>query len=323
MFGENNKVSIIIPVYNGARYIGEAVESALRQTYKGLEVIVIDDGSTDNTREVLQPYIEKGLIKYIRQSNSGPATARNKGILSSDGKYLTLLDSDDVLMPDCLALIVAFMEKHGELGFVFTNYDLFDEHGLVNESGVDIWKIFRKIPHVEMEPGHRRFTENLTKYIIQFGGFMHTSGLTIRRSVLNQSGLFRDGYFYSEDNEFYARVTYVCQSGYIDRVLSRKRNHPDSIIHDRSKSLRNVLHSLQLTEIQKEYFREDREIDDILNQKLPGLVFDCCWGLQDRGELKDAQKMLCGYLKKYKRAWPLYRLLARNCLLKLSRRLSA
>jgi len=84
----NPKVSVIIPTYNCARYIPEAIESVLNQTYKDFEIIVVDDGSTDNTKEVLNRYIIENLIKYIYQNNQGPGAARNTGIKAAKGEYV-------------------------------------------------------------------------------------------------------------------------------------------------------------------------------------------------------------------------------------------
>jgi glycosyltransferase involved in cell wall biosynthesis len=95
-------VSAIIPNYNYARYVGEAVESALAQTYPNIEVIVVDDGSTDNSLEVLERY--QGRIKLIQQKNSGVCVARNRGVEESTGEYIAFLDADDVWLPEKLSV---------------------------------------------------------------------------------------------------------------------------------------------------------------------------------------------------------------------------
>ena len=92
-------VSIIIPAYNAAAYIREALDSALAQTYRNKEIIVIDDGSTDKTSRLLERYIKTESIIYIHQGNHGLAGARNTGIKTARGKYISLLDADDLLPP--------------------------------------------------------------------------------------------------------------------------------------------------------------------------------------------------------------------------------
>lgn len=100
----NGMVSVIVPVYNGARFISEAIQSALDQTYKNLEVIVINDGSTDNTKNIVDEFIHKdSRVKLINQINSGVSAARNEGIRCSKGEFIALLDHDDLWLPEKLA----------------------------------------------------------------------------------------------------------------------------------------------------------------------------------------------------------------------------
>ena len=93
----NRLVSFIIPTYNYSAFVRDAVESALLQTYKPVEVIVVDDGSTDDTKEVLSDYIDTGDIKYLYQNNKGLAGARNRGLGEAKGENIVFLDSDDLV----------------------------------------------------------------------------------------------------------------------------------------------------------------------------------------------------------------------------------
>lgn len=109
-------VSVIIPTYNSAELLPEAVDSALGQTLRGVEVIVVDDASTDDTPEVMKRY--GGSVRYIRlPENKGPGTARNTGLKHSKGRYVALLDSDDIFMPERLEKLVRFLDEHPEYGF--------------------------------------------------------------------------------------------------------------------------------------------------------------------------------------------------------------
>ena len=105
-------VSIITPCYNGSDYIAETIESVMAQSYSNWEMIVVDDGSKDSTASIVQNYVEKDArIKLIRQKNKGSAAARNNGIKSAKGRYIALLDSDDVWMPEFLEKQIAFMKE--------------------------------------------------------------------------------------------------------------------------------------------------------------------------------------------------------------------
>jgi len=119
-------VSVIIPTYNRAQYICEAVKSVLRQTFSDFELIVVDDGSVDNTKEILTPYL--GIVKYIYQNNSGIAAARNAGIEMSRGEFIAFLDSDDLWVRDKLQLQVHLLRQQSKLAMVYADYCIFDNN---------------------------------------------------------------------------------------------------------------------------------------------------------------------------------------------------
>lgn len=120
-------VSIIIPSYNNARYIVQAVESALAQTHPAVEVIVVDDGSTDATQQILAPY--RSRIACLHQTNRGPAAARNAGLRIARGAYLLFLDSDDLLVPTSVAAKVSFLEQHPQYGLVYSAWKQINDDG--------------------------------------------------------------------------------------------------------------------------------------------------------------------------------------------------
>jgi glycosyltransferase involved in cell wall biosynthesis len=110
---ENNYiVSVIIPTYNASQYIQEAIDSVLDQSYKNFEIIVVDDGSTDNTKEVLENFIKNEQIKYFYQDNSGPGAARNNGLLRAKGEFVAFLDADDIWDKGKISKQVDFMIKN-------------------------------------------------------------------------------------------------------------------------------------------------------------------------------------------------------------------
>ncbi len=120
-------ISVIIPTYNGSKYLLSTVQSALNQTYRPIEVIVVDDGSTENTAAALKPVMNR--ITYIRQENRGPAAARNHGILMSKGNYIAFLDHDDIWMPDNLLGKIALLRDNPECAMVYSYPELIDAAG--------------------------------------------------------------------------------------------------------------------------------------------------------------------------------------------------
>ena len=123
------RVSVIIPTYNRAGYLCESIESVLTQTYTDYEIIVVDDGSTDDTEEVLQLWIADGTIHYVWQENRGESAARNHGIELAIGEYIAFLDSDDLFMPTKLEEQVAYLDNHPEVGMAHSCYSKFGEAG--------------------------------------------------------------------------------------------------------------------------------------------------------------------------------------------------
>ncbi|HWR97749.1 MAG TPA: glycosyltransferase family 2 protein [Candidatus Methanoperedens sp.] len=123
--------SVVIPTFNRAGYVVDAVESVLRQTAEDIEVVVVDDGSTDDTSERLAPYA--GRVIYVRTENQGPALARNEGMRRARGEYVAWLDSDDLYYPFKLRLQAAVLERFPEVGFVCSDSSAFDDAGYFDE----------------------------------------------------------------------------------------------------------------------------------------------------------------------------------------------
>ena len=309
------KFSIIIPTYNSAHLIYHALESVISQNYDDYEIIIVDDGSSDNTNNVVEPYCSRANIRYIKQENAGPGAARNNGIRNAKGEYIVLLDSDDLLYETCLASLARFLENSPEVDFLFTNYDIFDKNDVVNKSAIDTWAVFRTIPKRLVFENEWIFTESLTIYIIRYGGFMHTSGTTIRRELFDKIGFFKEKFFYGEDDELYARATYNSVSGYLDKVLSRKRNHPESLIHNKNNLTRNIKNYLDLTKYQYQYYSDDNAILDVISKKLSVIHYSYIYGLQKDGFLNDAQKEIFLFIQR-DITWPILKILVKNYLLK-------
>lgn len=122
-------VSIIIPCYNKAQYLGETLDSVSAQTYPNIEVIVVDDDSPDNTKEIVDRYMQRmDNLNYIHQSNQGPSAARNNGIRASHGKYVMALDADDTLSATYVEKCAAYLESHPKTKLVYSKADMFGQY---------------------------------------------------------------------------------------------------------------------------------------------------------------------------------------------------
>jgi len=292
-------LSVLMPTYNYAEFIEDAIRSVFEQDAPPFELVVADDGSDDDTEARVRSWCEREAVVYVRQSNAGPAAARNLAMQEASGQYFMLLDSDDTLLPGCIARAVDCFERFSDVGLFFANYDIYDDEGIVHASGVDCWKVFREIDHREETPSWWLFTESLAPYILEHGAFMHTSGLCFRRELYERVGGFREGFHYAEDDDFYARLAHVTNAAYSDELLSRKRNHSRSLIHDRAHSLRNAKHLVDLTEIQLEYFEGDHRVHGILREKLARTAAGYCWNLIESGDAALAQRTAARFLGRY------------------------
>ena len=122
-----NLVSIVTPCYNGSRYVAETIESVLAQTYEKWEMLIVDDGSKDNSAEIIRKYAEKDdRIRLIQQPNGGSANARNHGIREANGQYIALLDADDLWKPEFLKEQIDFMKEKNTL-CVYSSYERIGE----------------------------------------------------------------------------------------------------------------------------------------------------------------------------------------------------
>lgn len=204
----NKLVSVIIPSYNSASFIKAAIDSVLTQTYKNYEIIVIDDGSTDDTRIVLKPYLEKKLIKYIYQNNKGVSGARNTGIKIAIGKYIKFLDADDILLPECLQKQVNFLEKNKNFGIVYSDFCYFNKK-----------KQFFRLGHHLTNAEKIHPVGNILSHLLM-GNFIATDTLLFRKSVIDNVGLFNESLSHLEDWEYLLRTAIArFRFGYVKEVL--------------------------------------------------------------------------------------------------------
>lgn len=127
------KVTVVIPVYNGGRYLRESIESALAQTFHDYEIVCVDDGSTDDSAALLEEYGQR--IRVVRQKNSGQSAARNAGVKLAHGEYIAFLDQDDVWYPSKIQSQVAVLDAEPDVVLVHCNFDRIDERGQMLERG--------------------------------------------------------------------------------------------------------------------------------------------------------------------------------------------
>jgi glycosyltransferase involved in cell wall biosynthesis len=229
------KISVVIPTYNRARFIAESIGSVLAQSFRDFEVIIIDDGSTDNTPEIVSAF----PVRYFRQENQGPAGAVNKGIELSKGEYIAMPGSDDILLQNALEKGVEVLDKHPEAAFSYGQAYLMDEKG----------RIFGVEKGGSKHSCVREGKEEIRKFLIS-GNHIITSTVMVRRSSLEEVGLFdatfRSG---SEDTDLWVRLAKRYAVAYIAEPLGKYRVHPQAMsagrrVEEIERSNRRILEGI-------------------------------------------------------------------------------
>ncbi len=208
--------SVVIPAYNAEPYIGEAIESALGQTYEPVEVIVVDDGSQDRTAEVAGAYRE---VTLIRQENAGPSAARNRGFAATGGEFIAFHDSDDAMTPDKLEVQVGHLLESPSVGCVLA------EQELVMEPGAELpfWAEGSKVETL-MPPRPPEYADE---------PLVHPMTMVVRREVFEAVGGFDESLAPAEDFDWMLRASEEgVEIGRLSEVLLRRRIHPASLTQD-------------------------------------------------------------------------------------------
>lgn len=246
--GQPLAVSVIIPAYNAAAYICEALESVFAQTYPDFEVIVINDGSLDTPEleRAIQPWC--GQLVYLRQENAGPSAARNAGIRHASGVYLAFLDSDDAWLPECLSAHIRMFDESPELDLVYADLLFF---GDAPDSGKTFMQLCPSKGKVTIDS---LISETCT---------VPTSCTVVRRQTAIDAGLFDERFIRSEDFDLWLRIAYRGgKIAYQPKVLARHRLRAGSLASDGAKLhasaiqvLENIDRTLPLPETTRSLIR--------------------------------------------------------------------
>jgi len=230
-------VSVVIPCYNDARFLPRALKSVFTQTHREWEILLVDDGSTDDTPRIAAACGDR--IRYFRRENRGAGAARNLGIGEARGEFVAFLDADDIWYPPKLELQLELFSRRPELGLVYTDCHSIDETGAVTGF------YLKRRPSPRRDPAEELFIRD----------YMPNSTIVCRRSCFDKIGLIDTSIRLGEDEELKIRLADRFPVGHLGRPLAAWRQHPGN-------------KSLMVARI-RETFEHDT---DIICRKFPRLV---------------------------------------------------
>jgi glycosyltransferase involved in cell wall biosynthesis len=214
-------ISVVMTVYNAARFVGEAIESILNQTFGNLELIVVDDGSKDDSLAVLRRYAKAhARVKVLTRPNGGCWIASNDGLAASRGKLIARMDADDVSMPDRLEKQVAFLDANPQVVCVGSHVLLIDADG----APLRVMPDPSRLTHKDIDKGH----------LTGGGQVMYHPSVLIRREALEKIGLYRE-WPAALDLDLFLRLAEVGELANLPDVLLKYRQHMGSIGHAKMK----------------------------------------------------------------------------------------
>jgi glycosyltransferase involved in cell wall biosynthesis len=287
------RVSIIIPTYNCAQYLGRAIDSACEQTYKDYEILVVDDGSTDDTKDVALRYGRK--VTYLYQQNGGVSAARNHAISKASGELLAYLDADDVWYPEKLERQVAYLDVHHECGMVHSEFSIINEQD--------------EILHV-------RFYEETKRTVPQ--GYCiqkllkrcHIQCVTVveRRNSFDRVGAFDERLLIAQDYLHWIMIAAEGQAvGYLAEPLGKYRWRAGSLIGNRPRLLEDYVQICNILLYEKPIAsRHGEECADILFARLYKVQRELAYLDRIGGRNEFAKRRLTGMIKQWPSHFELY-----------------
>lgn len=276
------QVSVVIPSYNSAAWLPETLAGALAQKDVELEVIVVDDGSTDNTKEVVSEF---PTVRCLSQANAGVAAARNTGIKAARAPYIAFLDADDIWDPLKLQRQLRVLDQHPEVGLVFSNYRPFGAE-VAYRTGFDRSRVLPGIPRLAI--GADAFllqSRNLFLDVLN-DLFPWTSTLLVRKTAIDQAGLFYERLRHvGEDWLMCMRLAKVCEFAFVDDCLVRRREHAGS----NSRIGHHEVQAIAVLEHLSGWDRLTAAEEMAVRQRLAETLFDLGYHELKRGETQSAR----------------------------------
>lgn len=222
-------ISIIIPTYNRENTIERAIRSASIQTYPNLEIIIVDDASTDNTKDKVKQIKDKRIVYLSHKTNKGASTARNTGIKKARGEYIAFLDSDDQWLAQKLEKQIAVLKRNPDCSVSYCRYYIVKG----KKKKLSVW------------PEIKKYQGRINKQLL-IGNFITTSSTLLKKKILEKSGLFDEKLPAYQDWEFFLRVSKFVNFAFVDEpLLNQYQDEKDRISANREKRIQSIKYILK------------------------------------------------------------------------------
>lgn len=278
------QVSVIITTYNYGHLIAESIDSVINQDYPDAELIVVDDGSTDDTAEVVARYGER--VRYLRQPHSEIAAARNHGIAEAAGDLIAFQDADDVWSPNTLAMRVGAMEQHGELGMVFGDATVVKDGEVIVPSFLAERSVLRTLSIIHERPHIRIIAENAFPALLK-ERFIPIPTIIMPKRRFAEVGPWDASFKGMEDYEFYLRLAKRFPIGYIDQILVTCRIHGANVSCSVAAQNERRINLLRSFEKDPDLRAGDRTA---LRRRLAELYLESAWLQKEEGDVAAARQ---------------------------------
>jgi len=279
------KVSVLIPTYNRGYIIRDAIESALSQTYRNFEIVIIDDGSSDNTREIVEGFRD-ARVRYLRHDhNRSCSAAYNTGIAAATGQLVAFLDSDDLWEPDYLERQLAFFTRHPEADVVFTDTQIREESRTV-PSLIGLMKAFPRLLEAQTKAEEYVFSSRQLYVCLLEEVPIKPTACVVRREMFEKAGVFDENCPSGTDWDLFLRFSHSACFGYIDLPLVVQRRTPDAT-HQRFRE-QDKLFLIRVLMQEKNKLHDEREALAAVNWGIALHYNSLAWTYLERGRGRQA-----------------------------------
>jgi glycosyltransferase involved in cell wall biosynthesis len=262
------QISVIIPCFNNGKYLRECLDSVLSQTFQDFEVIVVDDGSADDSPSIIKSYGSR--VKYIRQNNKGPSSARNAGIKIAQGNYIAFQDADDVWLARKLELQYRFLQENPPYLWVYSDMSTFNDKQVLQES----WFSDRSTHEGKV----------LEKLINN--NFIPTITVLIKKQLLLEVGGFDEKLRSCEDKELWLRLSLKYPVGRLNQVLAKRRFHAHNLVRDNRLLIASEIEALKRLAPRVDAGR----IPKLLESRIARLYFELGYFYFAKNQLPEARE---------------------------------